>query len=166
MERRLKLETIFWKFEERTQSNGKPAQGRIVEFTRRHCFYFFLKFDCWNLPPSTYLDDGVIMKASKRSLWLQSISLLQQFSIEFRKFASKLKTKTNPSFITHVFSRLKKVAWFSFEFSMVNVDVNLCIDSREYFVCSLSKVRVRWFFDNQFKTSLSRIYCISNILSL
>ena len=40
------------------------------------------------------------------------------------------------------------------------------IDGREYFGLSLSRVKVRWFFDNQFKTSLSRINCIGNILSL
>ena len=41
------------------------------------------------------------------------------------------------------------------------------IDRCEYFGPSFSRVRVRvsWFFDNQSKTSPSRINCISNILS-
>ena len=39
------------------------------------------------------------------------------------------------------------------------------IDGCEYFWFSLSRVRVGWFFDNQFKTFLSKINCISNNLS-
>ena len=39
------------------------------------------------------------------------------------------------------------------------------IDGSEYFWFSLSRVRVGWFFDNQFKTFLSKINCISNNLS-
>ena len=39
------------------------------------------------------------------------------------------------------------------------------IDGWEYFWFSLSRVRAGWFFDNQFKTFLSKINCISNNLS-
>ena len=39
------------------------------------------------------------------------------------------------------------------------------IDGSEYFWFSLSRVRVGWFFDDQFKTFLSKINCISNNLS-
>ena len=39
------------------------------------------------------------------------------------------------------------------------------IDGCEYFWFSLSRVRAGWFFDNQFKTFLSKINCISNNLS-
>ena len=42
----------------------------------------------------------------------------------------------------------------------------MLIDRCDYFGLSFSRVRFRvsWFFDNQFKTSLSRINCISNML--
>ena len=39
------------------------------------------------------------------------------------------------------------------------------IDRYEYFGFSLSRIRVSWFFDNQFKTSISKINYISNVLS-
>ena len=39
------------------------------------------------------------------------------------------------------------------------------IDRYEYFEFNLSRIRVSWFFDNQFKTSISKINCISNVLS-
>ena len=68
------------------------------------------------------------MKACKRSLWLQFISLSEQFSIEFRKWKSKVKTKTNPSLITRVFPRFKEDAKSHFKFSLVNVDVKFCSD--------------------------------------
>ena len=109
------------------------------------------------------------MKASKLSLWLRSISSLEQFSIEFRKLKSKLKTKTNPS-QSHTFFRASRrlpASPLSSQWLMSMLTFVL-IDGREYFGLSLSsyRVRVRWFFDNQFKTSLSRINCIGNILSL
>ena len=108
------------------------------------------------------------MKACKRSLWLQFISLSEQFSIEFRKWKSKVKTKTNPSLITRVFPRFKEDARSYFKFSLVSVDVNfVLIDSCEYFGFGFSKVRFRvsWFFDDYSKTSLSKINCNSNIHS-
>ena len=37
------------------------------------------------------------------------------------------------------------------------------IDRYEYFGFSLSRIRVSWFFDNQFKTSISKINCISYV---
>ena len=68
------------------------------------------------------------MKACKRSLWLQFIQLLEQFSIEYRKWKSKVKTKTNPSLIARVFPRFKEDARSYFKFSLVNVDVKFCSD--------------------------------------
>ena len=41
LERRAQLETIFREVEKQTQRNGKPAQGRILEFTKRDFFVPF-----------------------------------------------------------------------------------------------------------------------------
>ena len=108
------------------------------------------------------------MKACKRSLWLQFISLSEQFSIEFRKWKSKVKTKTNPSLITRVFPRFKEDArsYLSSHWLVLMLNFVL-IDSCEYFGFGFSKVwfRVSWFFDDYPKTSLSKINCNSNIHS-
>ena len=79
-----------------------------------------------------------------------------------------MKTKTNPSLITNVYPSLKEVALYYFEFCwLLSMLTFVLIDSCEYFGLSFSRVRFRvsWFFDNQSKTSLSKINCISNILS-
>ena len=81
-------------------------------------------------------------------------------------FKSKMKTKINPS-LTYTFFRVARrlpdstlsCHWLMFMLTFV------LIDGCEYFWFSLSRVRVDWFFDNQFKNFLSKIHCISNNLS-
>ena len=91
------------------------------------------------------------MKASKRSLWFQFISLLEQFSIKFGKYKSKVKNKTNPSLITHVSRALRSLpdSTLSSHWLMLMLTFVL-IDGCEYF---------------QFKPSLSKINCMSNMFS-
>ena len=94
---------------------------------------------------------------------------LQQFLIQFRKWKSNIKTKTNPSLITNVFPCFKEVAWFYFEvYWLLLLLTFVPIDSCEYFGLSFSRVRFRvsCLFYNQSKTSLSKINCDSDILSL
>ena len=106
------------------------------------------------------------MKASKRSLCFQFISLLEQFSIKFGKGKSEMKNSINLG-LSHMFSRASRSlpdSTLSSHWLLLMLTFVL-IDGCEYVGFSLSRVRVCYIFYNQFKTSPSKINCISNIFS-